>query len=202
MDEEQNKPPWARYYKATGERSPRELLLQAVSQFETGGDEARLAIDLGCGAGIETSALLKRGWQVVAMDNQPEAMTHVMARVLPEEQARLETRLLSFEQLELPQADFVWAGLSLPFCPPEHFEGLWAKVVNSLRPGGIFAGDFFGTRHVWSNNPKMTFHTAEQVKALFSTLPIEYFIEEEGRRRTTLQGMQHWHGVSVIARKP
>lgn len=201
-DGEQTEPQWADYYKGTADRPPRELLRQAVSQFETNSAEARIAIDLGCGAGLETGELLKRGWRVVAIDNQPEAIIHLQSRTSLEEKVRLETHLTSFEQAHLPPADLVWAGLSLPFHPPEHFDALWAKVVSSLRSGGRFAGDFFGPRHFWADNKKMTFHTVEQVKALFGSLQIEYFLEEEGRRRTALQGMQYWHGFSVIASKP
>ncbi len=97
--------------------------------------------------------------------------------------------------------DFIWAGLSLPFCSPDKFHGLWNKIVNALNPGGYFAGDFFGPNHVWSENAEMTFLTKDQIHTLFKPLNIEYFIEEEGIRRTALMGMQHCHTFSVIAGK-
>jgi SAM-dependent methyltransferase len=127
---------WASYYRANADRPPRELLRLAVSYFETSDAEARTAIDLGCGAGNETAALLKLGWRVLAIDNQPEAFARLQARISPEESARLETQQASFEQMRLPQTDLIWAGLSLPFCRPEHFDTVWAAVVDAIRPGG------------------------------------------------------------------
>jgi len=198
-DEEQNQASWNDYYKAVSGRKPRDLLTETLARF---GNYSGLAIDLGCGAGIETAELLSRGWQVLAIDNQPEALAHVRAHVSSEQQVRLETQTASFEHVKLPQSDLVWAGLSLPFCPPEHFDRLWGKIVTSLRSGSRFAGDFFGERHIWVNNKQMTFHTVEQIRELFQPLEIEFLNEEEGEEPTALQGIQHWHAFAVVARKP
>jgi tellurite methyltransferase len=177
-------------------------LRQTVIRFGPADYPSRLAIDLGCGAGTETVALLSQGWRVLAIDQQPEAIAHVMARVAPEHQARLATQLVSFEHVEFPASDFIWASLSLPFCPPAHFPRLWEKMVASIRAGGRFAGDFFGVRHAWAHRQEMTFHTVEQIKALCQPRHIEYFIIEEGERVTVLAGLQPWHAYAVIARKP
>lgn len=193
---------WGEYYKAASGRPPRELWRQTVLRFGPGDQPSRRAIDLGCGAGTETVALLSEGWHVLAIDQQPEAIAHVRARVAPEHQARLATQIVSFEHVECPPSDFIWAGLSLPFCPPAHFPRLWEKMVASLRSGGRFVGDFFGVRHAWARRQEMTFHTVEQIKALCQPLQIEYFITEEGERVTVRDGLQPWHAYGVIARKP
>jgi tellurite methyltransferase len=193
---------WGEYYKVALGRPPRELFRQTVIRFGQADHPSRLAIDLGCGAGTETVALLSQGWHVLAIDQQPEAIADVMARVAPEHKARLTTQMVSFEHVEFPASDFIWASLSLPFCPPAHFSRLWEKIVASLRAGGRFAGDFFGVRHTWAKRQAMTFHTVEQIKALCQPLHIEYFITEEGERVTALDGLQLWHAYAVIARKP
>lgn len=200
--DEQSRLRWSEYYRVVADRPPRELYRLAVTRFGQAGSSPGLAVDLGCGTGIETEDLLRRGWQVVAIDQQAEAIEQTLARVPAEYRDRLETRLASLEAIEIPTADFIWAGLSLPFCPPEHFPAMWAKLVSALRPGGRFAGDLFGVRHAWADRAQMTFHTVDQVKALCQSLILEYFIEEEGERPTALEGLQHWHGISVIARKP
>jgi len=78
-------------------------------------DDALVAIDLGCGDGSETLALLARGWRVTAVDGAAEAIARVRASVAPEHSARLTTVVAAFHELELPETDFVYAGLSLPF---------------------------------------------------------------------------------------
>jgi tellurite methyltransferase len=198
-DKEQNQASWNDYYKAVSGRKPRDLLVQTLARF---GNYSGLAIDLGCGVGIETTELLNHGWKVLAIDNQPEAIAHVRAHVSAEQQGRLEAQTVSFENVKLPPADLIWAGLSLPFCPPEHFDRLWNKLVASLGSGSRFAGDLFGQRNAWITNKQMTFHTVEQVRELFRPLEIEFFNEEEGERPTALQGNQHWHGFAVVARRP
>jgi SAM-dependent methyltransferase len=191
---------WNCYYNATTDRYPRELLVRTLLYFEPA-DEPRRAIDLGCGAGVETAELLRRGWHVLAIDGQADAIQRVQARVAADQRARLETRFAAFEELRLPSADLIWAGLSLPFCPPHHFAGLWEKIVHALTRGGRFAGDFFGLRNAWADNSSMTFHSQDQVKNLFLPLVIEMFGEEEGIRPSVSQGIQAWHAFTVIARK-
>jgi tellurite methyltransferase len=86
---------WSEYYKVASGRPPRELFRQTVIRFGQADHPSRLAIDLGCGAGTETVALLNQGWHVLAIDQQPEAIADVMARVAPEHQTRLTTQRLS-----------------------------------------------------------------------------------------------------------
>jgi hypothetical protein len=138
----------------------------------------------------------------LAVDAQAEAIEQLTARVPAAYHDHLETRVAAFETLELPPADFIWAGLSLPFCPPEYFDKLWSQITAALKPGGIFAGDFFGPRHVWATRPGVTTHSADQLKTLYQSLRREYFIEEEGETLTVSEGMQHWHSFSLILRKP
>jgi SAM-dependent methyltransferase len=193
---------WSDYYQATARRPPRELYRQAVERFGPDDAGARLAIDLGCGSGIETADLLRRGWHVLAVDHEPEAIAHLLRRVPPEHHARLVTRVAAFDRLELPMADFVWAGLSLPFCPPAEFPAVWDRIKLALKTGGRFAGDLFGPRSAWASQGELTFLSREQVNALCQGLQVEHFAEEEGERQTALQGVQHWHGFSVVVRKP
>jgi SAM-dependent methyltransferase len=196
-EETQDKPSWAGYYKATSGRVPSPLLIDAVGRFDTPG----FAIDLGCGAGVESLELLARGWRVLAIDNQPEAIEHLLARVPSAFRERLETKVISFQEMELPKADLVWAGTSLSFCPRERFDRAWEEIVNTIHPGGRFAGDIFGDRHAWYNR-EMTFLTADRVNDKLQGLEVESLIEEDGETRTEFQGLQRWHSFLVIAHKP
>jgi SAM-dependent methyltransferase len=173
-----------------------------IVRFPEADNASRLAIDLGCGAGSETIALLNLGWEVVAIDQQADALAIVRSLVKPDERSRLRTQAGSFKDVELPPADFIWASFSLPFASPEDFPALWRKIVGSLKPGGRFAGDFFGPRHAWADRKNMNFHTAEQVRSLCDSLMIEYFISEEGEKITATSGPQHWHAYAIVAKKP
>jgi tellurite methyltransferase len=188
---------WRDYYQKLVKRPPRELFLQALNAFSAPG----LAVDLGCGSGIETRELLKRGWQVIAVDQEETAFEYLLPEVVPEHHAHLTTQRASFDEVTLPSVDFIWAGLSLPFCRPEQFPHVWEKITKALRSGGYFAGDLFGVHHAWRDNPAMTFVTMEEVRSLLQPFEIELLREAEEERPTACQGMQHWHGFDIIARK-
>jgi SAM-dependent methyltransferase len=196
MDRSASEPSWSEYYQKVGHRPPRSLLIQAAERFPAPG----LAIDLGCGGGIETSELLRRGWHVVAIDQEPAAIEATLARVPAEARDRLTTRCAGFTEVPLPPADLIWSGLSLPFCPPEHFPLLAQKIIAALRPGGRLACDLFGIRHAWRDRAGRTFVTRELVTALLQPCEFELLSEVEEERETAFQGRQHWHGFDIIAR--
>ncbi len=86
---------WGRYYEAAKGGGPRETLRLALDLLEsegvsTGGE--RLAVDLGCGEGRDTLELLRRGWRVLAIDAEREAIERLRARpdLDPDAAARLD----------------------------------------------------------------------------------------------------------------
>lgn len=199
---------WAAYYEWQDGREPRPLFVEALAKFKvTPGDsneeDRGFAIDMGCGDGIETVALLEEGWRVLAIDGEATAVNLLRAKVSSAHQPNLETRVASFaDALDLPPADFIYAGYSLPFCPPEAFDTLWQTIIDALRPGGRFAGQLFGMNDSWAKNPYLTFHTAEQIDALLSDddLIVEY-LEEREEDGEALKGPKHWHLFHIIVRK-
>lgn len=163
--------------------------------------QGRTAIDLGCGAGNDTLELLRRGWNVLSIDGE-EASARFLARRVP---ARHRSSLVSIvapmEEVELPPADLVYASFSLPFCPPGRFTGLWANIRRAVRPGGHFAGQFFGDRDAWSGNPNLTFHSQEEVRRRARGFQLELLREtlEDGM---SFSGPKQWHFFDVILGQP
>lgn len=191
---------WAGYYQAH-EGRPASALLRRALTYVGARDDALKAIDLGCGTGSESRFLLEAGWQVFAVDKEPMAIELVGASVPDDLQPGLETAVARFEELDaLPPSALIHAGLSLPFCRPDHFARLWHRVTSALEPGGIFVGHLFGDRDEWSHHKHMTFHTADEVAALFEGFTVEYLreIDEKGK---SMQGPKHWHRFDVIAKK-
>jgi SAM-dependent methyltransferase len=161
----------------------------------------RLAIDLGSGDGTETLELLRRGWRVLAIDQEPEAMARLERALPPEHRDRLQTQVVGFVQMVLPAADVLYAGLSLPFCHPEDFDAVWRKITAAVRPGGCFAGHFFGDRDGWAHQGDMTFHSLTHVRALLKCFEILQ-LREQDEQGPSYAGPKHWHVFHVIATKP
>jgi len=189
---------WGNYYLKIQGRKPRQLVLDALEKYPTG--ETLQAIDLGCGDGTESLALLRHGFHVLAVDGSEAGIKRLMDKLPQEAQVRLQTQVAKFEEVDLPPADLIHASLSIPFCHPDHFPSLWEKIRNALTPSGRFAGQFFGVHDSWANDPDMTFHTEDQVHTMLNGLEIEYFHERDEDGEAT-SGPKHWHIFTVIARK-
>jgi trans-aconitate methyltransferase len=73
---------WLAYYQAVAGRPPRNTLLTALNYFEAEApvDSPRVAVDLGCGDGRDTVELLRRGWQVLAIDGEAQAIARLLER--------------------------------------------------------------------------------------------------------------------------
>jgi len=197
---------WKAYYQKVEKRPPR-ALFQALMQARAADHlPPGLAIDLGCGDGTETFALLEAGWSVLAVDQSPDAIQRVKQGAHPNHRARLQTQQATFDQAALPPAqaagcDLIYAGLSLPFCPPAQFPDLWQKIRQALQPGGRIAAHLFGVRDSWANRTDMTFLTAEQVQEMLAGLEVELLREAEEDRPSAFEAMKHFHYFEVIARR-
>lgn len=200
---------WAEYYRAVANRPPRPIFARLQSLYPppaapVGGLPAAnglQAIDLGCGDGKETLLLLEMGFTVLALDQQPQAIELTRQRAGERFAARLVTQAADFHSASLPPCDLLFAGMSLPFCPPAQFAALWARVTGCLRPGGRFAGHLFGGRDSWRKEPEMTFFESAEARQLFEGFELEVFDEIERDGASATQGVKHWHLFEVIARK-
>jgi tellurite methyltransferase len=190
---------WAAYYEKLRDRPPRRTLMKALDLFGNAPDS--LAIDLGCGDGRDIVELLRRGWRVVAVDAEPEALRQLAARNLPgaERITPIESR---FEDVPMPVGvRLVNSSFAMPLCEPAAFRALWERIREALPPGGRFSGQWYGVRDSWNGRPGMTFLTREEALALLDGMDVEMFDEEEADGVTPRGNAKHWHIFHVVARK-
>ncbi len=198
---------WDEYNTAQAGRAPRASLAAALDAASprdgrAGANEPPVAIDLGCGEGVEVTALLEQGWTVHAVDGEAAALDRLAARTPPELRTRLHVHRLPYGAIEtLPEASLVHASYSLPYCEPEHFPALWAAVRAALRPGAVLACQLFGPHDDAYGDPEMTFHTADEARALVAGLDVVSWIEEDADG-SAYTGPKHWHVFHVVARRP
>lgn len=192
---------WPGYFVAVAGKPPRETLIAALDSFQREGFAPGLAVDLGAGEGRDTLELLKRGWRVVATDGHPEAFDHLWPRVPPEVTDHLTTEEADFGDMMIPHCDLVNASFALPFCPPNDFPGLWKRIVEAIRPGGRFAGQFFGDRDSWASMPDRTHHTQADVLELLKGFQVEMLNLEEKDDKPDVRNPKHWQVFHVVARK-
>ena len=91
---------WPEFYKAIASRQPRPLLIKLLEMIAAKPTaSAGQAIDVGCGDGIDTFALLNAGWRVLAIDGEPQALSLVEANAQPEARSRLQVQRALFHEM-------------------------------------------------------------------------------------------------------
>jgi trans-aconitate methyltransferase len=193
---------WAVYNDDQGGRAVHPLCAEVIELAGPGA--GRPALDLGCGAGVETGALLAAGWRVHAIDSAPGTAERVR-RTLTESGVRAGDRL-SLEVADLaglralPAADLIHSGYTLQYLAPDDFHRIWALLRGSLQPGGWIAVNLLGDHDSWAGTAGETFLAVEEVRALFDGLEIVRF-EVEDADGPAYTGPKHWHVFDVVARQ-
>ena len=186
-----------KYYNNTKDAKPN----YTVKKFIELNVKPENAIELGCGAGRDTVYLIKKGWNVLAIDRE-NVETRIATKLSEEELKQFKFIRQKFEEIKLEKNNLVIANFSIPFCNKNNFKELWNKISNSILKDGYFVGNFFGINDEWkSTKEEMTFLTKEQVIELFKDFEIVEFEEVEKDGATALGKMKHWHVFNVIARK-
>jgi tellurite methyltransferase len=188
---------WPKYYAAIGGRPPHPTLLAAADRFDAEGPRQRRAVDIGSGGGRDTLELLRRGWSVIAVDITREGLDQ-LRELAGGAAPRLELVHARMEDAEWPVVDLVNSSFTLPFCAPDGFAALWARVVASLPTGGRFAGQLFGPNDSWAG--EVLTHSRAEVEALFADFELERLDEFEGEIQST-RGMKHGHIFWLVGRK-
>ena len=102
-------------------------LLQHMGPFEQ-------VLELACGTGIWTSALLQIGQHITAIDAAPE-MLDIAQRKLGNAPVHYQQANL-FEWEPVQQYDLVFFAFWLSHVPPERLSAFLNKVKRAVRPGG------------------------------------------------------------------
>lgn len=188
---------WKNYYNATKNVKPH----ANVVNFLKLNIKPSMAIDLGCGAGRDTIALIKHNWNVLSIDKE-DTETIIKEQLTKEEQEKFKFKKTLYGDMKLPKTDLIVANFSLPFCKKENFGFVWRKINEALAKGGYFVGTFFGLNDSWAKGKKnLVFLSESEVKKLFTNYELIQFNEIEKDSKTASGEEKHWHIYDVIAKK-
>jgi trans-aconitate methyltransferase len=188
---------WSAYNAAQAARArPRELLGPALAAAGTA--QGRVAVEIGCGAGIEALEMARAGWSVRTYDRDPSVVPLIaeIGRRWPVVHTQVDIVALK----TLPQAGLIFSSAALPYIARSGFPALWQLLVSALLPGGVLAVDLFGDRDEWSSGPG-TYLTRAEVECLASGLET-LRLDEEEYDGPAFSGPKHWHLFTLIARRP
>ncbi len=163
-----------KYYNNTENAQPNKTIIYFINKINSIPGNA---IELGCGAGRDTKYLIKKGWNVLAIDKN-DVEERISKRLSQEELKRFRFSQQSFEDVVLEKCELIVSNFSLSFCDKDKFNELWDKIQNSIISNGYFVGNFFGVNDEWNNaGTRRTFFTKKQVEELFDNFEIIFFEE-------------------------
>lgn len=158
-----------------------------------------LAYDLGCGQGKATLWLAEKGWNVVAVDQEPEGLEELRDRLPPD--AKVEVMQAPMESLQLKPCDLVLMNFSWFFVPEPGFSQIGEQWQAAIRPGGIWMGQILGPEDSWVERGYTT-RTRAEVESCFAGWHLHH-LEEVCRPGKTVTGdSKHWHVFHVLAQRP
>lgn len=199
---------WPAYFDAVKDQPPRATCVMALDAFARERAGPGLAIDLACGEGRDTRAMLARGWQVVAVDSSGEGLMRLRGRMCEQDRARVREVCVRMEDapsrvaaMGVARVDFVNASFALPFCEPGAFLALWRWVEGVIRPGGRFAGQLFGDRDEWRNVRPASHYTRAEALELLREFELEHFEEVEKDGSDAMGGVKHHHLYHIVGRR-
>lgn len=170
------------------------------------GETRGLMIELGSGIGEDARYFMSRGWQVLAVDSNDEAIDLVSEKA--EKNSKLASKLSvlrsMFETMPFPflkSVDLVYASNTIPFCNPKDFDKFWQNIIALVNPEGIVAVTLFGDRHSWTDDPSMTFVTKSQVENLFKEFEFIRFEETDEVEDAAFEKNVRWHQFHIVAKK-
>lgn len=199
MSEEQkpisNEANWPLYFEKTRNGGPRENLVRALDLFDKENFQG-VCMDIGSGAGNDINYLLEKGWKVLAFDPEEESQRIIKERF--PNQSNLQFTQASFKEISWEMIDLINCSYVLPFCEQEYFDTLMQNIVTHVKPGGRFAGNFFGPRHGWNH---LNLVSKEKALSCFSNFEIEYIHEVEEDKISALGDEVFFHNIDVVGRR-
>lgn len=183
-------PNWPEYIKLTENKLPRPLLVEALDHV----NHRYSALDLGAGALNDSKYLLAAGFKkIMAIDSE---------EVPPLVNSAFVFKKILIEDYDFPSDTFhlVNAQFVLPFVKKEKLSRVVSDIKKSLKDGGIFTGQFFGTNDDWSKLSYVSIFSKEEVLKMLSGFEKILVREEEKEAPMANGNRKHWHIFHFIVK--
>ncbi|MBR3255598.1 MAG: class I SAM-dependent methyltransferase [Clostridia bacterium] len=184
------------YYEATINKQPSGLIKRFFNNKYNEKISGNKALDLGCGTGIDTEFLVSKGFKVTAVDNENQVREIMENKNI--DKNNLDIIIGDFSKIDLPNADLIYANMSL-FFVKDDFDEFLKRLTEKVNEHGFFVANFLGKEDDW--NSKRTTIERDDLLNYFKDFKIYYFSEEKYYKDTALGKNKFWHVYTVMAQK-
>lgn len=189
---------WGKFIKATQKRQPVSFLVEAVKIL---GISKGKALDIGCGAGIDSKYLAENRFQVEAVDSDnisieqtKKLCSNLPVIIIKKDVADYDIVPLSYQ--------LIIAWNILPFLIKEKSYNLLIKIQEGLVKDGIFVFSVLGREDDWAKtHPEMSFWTIEELKSLLTKMDFIKILEEKQKKAGATGEIKFWHLIQGIIQK-
>lgn len=154
-------------------------------------------LELGCGNGRDSAAMIESGFRVTPTDGTPE-----MAREA-ERRLGVPVHVLRFEDIDGVAAfDGIWANACLLHVPRSDLAEILARIHRALRPGGLFYASFKAgqAEGLDSLGRYYNYPSSDWLREVYETLPWALLEIDENHGGAYDRQPTDW--LHVTARKP
>lgn len=187
------------FAKLTEDLPHRPILEKALSYFD---NLPKIAIDCGCGAGNESSFLLRNNFKVYAFDPSIEAKNICLSKFKDNQNFLFSNQ--TFEDYSFPKASLIIALFSLFFCSVHSLENVLKKMKESLSQQGVLLIQLLGKDDAWVIDfpEKFIGFEQEELKQLFDEDFDILFIDELKDNKSLANGtLKFWNIHTLILKK-
>jgi len=189
---------WDKFIKATKNRKPIGFLIEAVKRIKS---SKRLALDLGCGAGIDAKYLAENGFQVDAVDFNQDSINQTRELCKDLSVAAIQSNIIDYE-IKTDNYQLIIAWNTLPFLKKEDAKKVLYNIQKGLTKEGIFVFGFFGIEDDWAKNRfEMSFWTIKELQSLLSEMKFIKILEIKDKKPSAVGKVKFWHQIQGVAQR-
>ena len=187
---------WEEFVQVTKNRKPVWLLIKTIKKIKSLNNTA---LDLGCGAGVDSKYLAKNGFKVDAVDLDQNCITSTK-KMCKNLDVKIIKKNIKNYKIKPSTYQLIYSWNTLPFLNKKEMVKVLHGIQKGLTKEGFFVFSLFGIEDNWAKNkPEMAFLTVNELKKILSKMKFIEILETKENKPSAIGKPKFWHQIQGIA---